>query len=331
MIKTAATLELTPSKWPLIQKMALQGVANAQYLMGIAYLIGGVVDTDRKKAFYWFSLAAKQRHADAAFRCGYLISVNSETTKGRPNEWYAMAAEYGSAAGMVAIGNLWTFSKMERPGWLERIISRQDHSNDALEAFAWYVKASLMEYSTAYYFIGMHYLKGWGVSKCVEKACTYLKLGMEASDSDCAYLLAEVKGRLHEEFWDYCERAADLGHSHAQYRLGSFLWKKTHSVDQGITWLRRSAMQRHSGAMLAMSNAYENGIGVIPDLVSAYVWAKRAGVAGASTKARMARLNEKMDDTQKKFISSDTAENEDIEFFRLSQALFGKEYAPGML
>jgi TPR repeat protein len=331
MITSAATLELTPAKWPSVKKLALKGVASAQYLMGVAHLIGGVVDVDRKKAFHWFSLAAQQQHADAAFRCGYILSVSNDSASGEALHWYTVAANNGSAAGMVALGNLWTFEKLKLQSWLDRIIHRPDNSQAALTAFAWYKKAADKEYATAFYFLALHTLKGWGAPRSSLQAGKYLKAGMEENDADCAYLLAEVKGRRDPEFWDYCERAADLGHSQAQYRLGVSLLRKRHTIDQGVAWLRRASMQQHPKAMLAMSTAYEKGTGVVADLVSAYVWAKRASAAGLNAEARMALLLSRMSDDQRTSIASEAAGRDDLEFFRLSQTLFGAEYVPGSL
>lgn len=331
MITSAATLELTPAKWPSVQKLARKGVANAQYLMGVAYLIGGVVDVDRKKAFHWFSLAAQQRHADAAFRCGYILSVGEASAPEESRHWYSIAAENGSPAGMVALGNLWTFPKLRSQTWLDRIMPRPENTSAALYAHDMYVKAAAKEYATAFYFLGMHALKGWGTPRSAAQACVYLKQGMEAKDADCAYLLAEIKGRRDPEFWEYCERAADLGHPQAQHRLGSVLLQKSNTVEQGITWLRRAAMQQQPKSMLAMSVAYEKGTGVVADLVSAYVWAKRATAAGINAEPRMAMLLPRMNDEQQAFITSEAAGRDDLEFFRLSQTLFGAEYTPGSL
>lgn len=46
-------------------KSAEQGHAEAQYFLGLIYIIGKCVDKDKKEALKWFRKAAEQGHAKA--------------------------------------------------------------------------------------------------------------------------------------------------------------------------------------------------------------------------------------------------------------------------
>lgn len=320
--------QLTPQNWPSIQKMAKKNLPYSQYLMGVAYLLGGLVDVDRDKAYHWFSRAALNKHDDAAFRCGYLISTGHVDKEGRDARyWYTLAAQNGSDAAMVALGNLWTFSKLSTESWVHRFISIQDQSEAAKEAFQHYEKACLKEYPAAFYFKAMHQLKGWGTPKSKSDAIVTLEGGLQLKDGDCAFLLAKIEGPKGDMYMNYCERAADWGHSQAQFTLAKLLFKR--GADKpAVSWMRRSAMQRHPDALLAMSKMFYYGTGVTRDVSDAYIWARRAVDSGVKAKPWLAFLYRRLDEDQKLYVASPKAQKGDTEFYNISRTLFGQSVLP---
>ena len=94
------------------------------------------------------------------------------------------------------------------------------------------------------------------------------------------------------------ERWAQAGDAYAQYRLGR-RFMDGHGVVQdytrGICWLRLSAGQHKSDAMLQIAKAYERGLGVEQSLVQAHAWYNVAamGRGGSSYAAsNRERLNQ---------------------------------------
>ncbi|MFW5442776.1 MAG: protein kinase domain-containing protein [Methylococcaceae bacterium] len=82
-------------KIEMLQKMAEDGIAYAQYLIGSVYVSGDLVDQDKKKAAKWYEQAALQGLANG--ECGLGISWY-EGWRGEPDyvkayEWFFRAAE----------------------------------------------------------------------------------------------------------------------------------------------------------------------------------------------------------------------------------------------
>lgn len=296
--------------------------------MGVAYLLGGLVDVDREKSYHWFSRAALNAHDDAAFRCGYLISTGHIDKEGRDAHfWYNLAATNGSAAALVALGNLWTFDKLASQNWLHRFLPSKDMSDAAVQAFNYYDQACTKEYLAAFYFKGMHYLKGWGVVRSKELAVATLEEGVLLRDADCAFLLAKVHGEKSENFLSYCERAADWGHAQAQYTLGKLLLKQG-SHKPAVSWMRRAAMQKHPDALLAMSKLFYYGTGVNREMSDAYIWARRAVDCGVKAQPWLAFLYRRLTTAEQTYVASPQAQKGDAEFYKLSKTLFGETVLP---
>lgn len=57
--------ELTKEDVDLFYKCAHQGIADAQFILGVCYLNGHYVEEDPEMAFEWFMKAAEQGHPEA--------------------------------------------------------------------------------------------------------------------------------------------------------------------------------------------------------------------------------------------------------------------------
>lgn len=320
-----ANLELTPQKWPIIQKMAKKGTPSAMYLMGIAYMLGGLVDIDSKKAYFWLGKAAHQGHADAAFRNGFLLQhdhVRDETTTA--SAWYARAAQLGSPAAMCALGNEWTYAKVRQQRWWHRWVGGSDNSQAAQEAVAQYELAKTKEYNFANYFLGVHHLRGWGVPKNKSRAMEYFEEGIAEKDKDCALALALAHPYNSIAYWHRLEQAADWGNAQAQFKLAvAFLTKRTPSADeQAIMWLRKASIQRYPKAMLLLSQTLALGKTTPPNIPSAYRWARRCAAVQGCSQSWVDKLFAKLTEEEQKIAAGEN-DQDDKEFHALSQKLFG--------
>ena len=83
-------------EWRLLAK---DGLAAAQYNLGVMYDEGQGVPEDDKTAVKWYTLAAEQGNAFAQYNLGQMhrdgvgVSKNYETAA----QWFRLAAEQGSA------------------------------------------------------------------------------------------------------------------------------------------------------------------------------------------------------------------------------------------
>lgn len=130
-------------------KGAEQGVAEAQYKLGLNYIADIIVRTDYKKAAHWFEKADKQGYADAHERYGYSL---------------------------YAVGNSYFY------GW-------NGYAEDEVEAVKWYEKSALSGYAGGQRKLGCCYLHGEGVRQNYETAIHWLKKAVEQDDPEAKTLL----------------------------------------------------------------------------------------------------------------------------------------------
>ena len=84
-------------KW--YRKAAEQGLANAQYKLGVAYVTGNGVEKDAAEAVKWYRKAAEQGYAKAQCFLGLCYAEGYGVTKDEAEaaKWYHKAAEQGHA------------------------------------------------------------------------------------------------------------------------------------------------------------------------------------------------------------------------------------------
>jgi len=82
---------------PLLEALAKEGYAPAQYDLGVIYLNGDGAPQDDAKALEWTRKAAEQGNADAQYNLGAMY-FNGQGVKRdfeKAKEWYAKAADQG--------------------------------------------------------------------------------------------------------------------------------------------------------------------------------------------------------------------------------------------
>ena len=85
------------------QRLANQGDADAQYMLGLMYAKGEGVPQDYAKARQWFEKAANQGNADAQYGIGWMYyegeGVPQDYAKAR--QWFEKAANQGSSDAQI--------------------------------------------------------------------------------------------------------------------------------------------------------------------------------------------------------------------------------------
>ena len=76
--------------------------------------------------------------------------------------------------------------------------------------------------------------------------------------------------------FEWYKKAAERGHSGAQYRLGR-IYKDTYmNLGEAFKWFKLAAAQDHARAQYYLGKAYHYGSGVVPDPEKAMRWYKTA-------------------------------------------------------
>jgi TPR repeat protein len=118
--------------------MAEQGLAVAQFKLGLMYNFGRGVPQDHAEAVKWFRLAAEQGHAGSAHELGFKYSLG----RGVPQDyaeavkWYGRAAKQGLAKAQHYLGSMYSLG--------------EGVPQDYAEAYFWYSLAAARghEYAT---------------------------------------------------------------------------------------------------------------------------------------------------------------------------------------
>jgi len=89
--------------------LAEQGVADAQYNLGVMYGNGKGVPKDYETAVKWYRLAAKQGHASAQFNLGVMYGKGQGVSQDYKTalKWYRLASEQGDAFAQSNLGQMY--------------------------------------------------------------------------------------------------------------------------------------------------------------------------------------------------------------------------------
>ena len=101
------------TEYGLIESLADQGHASAQYRLGVMYDEGHGMPQDYSKAMKWYGKAADQGDADAQCHLGsmYVKGHGVPQDYDKASMWYEMAASKGNAKAMFNIGELYSSGK----------------------------------------------------------------------------------------------------------------------------------------------------------------------------------------------------------------------------
>ena len=145
------------------RESAENGVAIAQYNLGVLYFSGRGVEQDYRKAYRWTRMAAEQGFVNAQANLGTL--------------YYN---DLGVSEGLEAY---WPISLFLRSSRLQ-------------EAAKWYLAAASQDHGQAQYFLATLYQAGSGVEKDLVKAYQWTKLAMDNEVAEAQALLRQLEETL---------------------------------------------------------------------------------------------------------------------------------------
>ncbi|KAJ5110053.1 Tetratricopeptide-like helical [Penicillium argentinense] len=242
--------------YKIVKKLVSSGYSEAQFFLADCYgegLLG--LEVDPKEAFSLYQSAAKQGHAQSAYRVAVCCEIGQEEGGGTKRDpfkavqWYKRAASLGDTPamykmGMINLKGLLGQARSPREGvsWLKRAAERADAENPhALHELA-------LMYQTA-------------------------------SGNDVIIRDEQYACQLFHQ-------AAELGYKFSQFRLGTAYEYGLMGcpVDNrtSIIWYTRAAAQGEHQSELALSGWYLTGSdGILQQNdTEAYLWARKAATAG---------------------------------------------------
>lgn len=291
------------------QPLADQGDADAQYYLGLMFARGKGVSKDYIQAVNWYTKAAEQGHTKAQHNLGFLYASGQGVVQDytKAYAWWNLAALQGDedakqnrdtaenrmsseqidAAKMLSK----QFSKKSDVNLLQDdVIPIEQHTeikdfHKGLKAYQeGDYKTALKEFqplvnqgnAEAQYYLGLMFKKGQGVKENHKQGDDWLRKAAEQGHSMAQYNLG-----LTYEDWDYKEtvnwytKAAEHGNSLAQHNLGHlFDYGRGVPIDrkQAVEWYTKAAMQGNVEAQNDLGFMHYKGRGVPQDLVHAYTW-----------------------------------------------------------
>ena len=242
--------------YKIVKKLVSAGYADAQFYLADCYGEGMLgLEVDPKEAFALYHSAAKQGHAQSAYRVAVCYEIGAEEGGGTKRDplkavqWYKRAAALGDTPAMYKMGMIslkgllgQTRSPREGVSWLKRAAERADVENPH----------ALHELALMYQNAG----------------------GNDVVIRDEAYAC------------ELFHQAAELGYKFSQFKLGTAYEYGLMgcSVDNrmSIIWYTRAAAQGEHQSELALSGWYLTGSeGILQQNdTEAYLWARKAATAG---------------------------------------------------
>ncbi|MEM7209485.1 MAG: SH3 domain-containing protein [Pseudomonadota bacterium] len=177
----------------ILQRLAENGEAHAQYNLGAMYDTGSGVEEDNETAVRWYAAAAEQGLSSAAFNLGnmYREGHGVDQDHDEAARWYEIAATKGDASAQYNLGAMY-----------ENGFGTQRDVDLAVE---WYQKAASQGLVHAQYRLGKLYVEGNGVNQDRVVAYTWLnraaiqgyhpaKVDLSTLEDDMAHLRRYING-----------------------------------------------------------------------------------------------------------------------------------------
>ena len=200
-------------------KKAQAGDAEAQYIVGSAYLGGNGVNQDLSAAIRWLRMSALQGNAkgERALGCRYLFGQGVNQNYSLVLNWLIKAASQGDTNAMNNLGDIYYGGKgllVDKARAFEYYMSSANAGNpygqkmvgmyyafnlinnvkqDYSIAFSWYSKAADQGDSNAEFLVGSYYASGLGVEKDYRKAGYWLDLALHHNYFKASEALSDLE------------------------------------------------------------------------------------------------------------------------------------------
>lgn len=283
---------------------AEQGHVLAQYQLGECYERGLGAEIDYIESAKWYRKAAEQGYALAqynlgvCYESGYGVDVDIQEAV----KWYRLAAEQGDINAMLSLGECyetgvgfikdWEIAyewyQKAAEGCHPEAMSKRPKDNRIENAeilFRYYLRQAKLDNAEAQFKIGDAYNYGFGSlgihNKDEREALRWLQKAAEMGHSKaqyelgCCYRWGKTVKKNEKLALTWIRKSAENGHDRAQYTLANYYLEDQNNssrVKEAVKWFRKAAVQGLSCAQLQLANCYYEGIGVSQDYAKAVKW-----------------------------------------------------------
>lgn len=275
---------------------AVQGDAQAQAVIGYAYLQGGEdIEQDFGKAYQWFSKAAEQEVPEAEMMMGafYLEGkvVEQDTEKGL--EWIKKAADHGLAHAQLQMGYYY----------------QAEPNKNYAKAFSYMLKAAEQGHPEAQNEVGVMYADGRGTEKNDAEAIEWYK---ESAENGYAMAQENLASRYDsgngvekdpQKAFEWYLKAAEQGYASAQ---NSVAWKYytadgvEQDYEKAFYWAVKSVEGQDPYGYGTLAELYYKGCGVAKDMQKAFeLYSKGAELEDMESMRMLAIMYKKGEGTKK--------------------------------
>ena len=171
----------TTEKVNVICTSAYEGDVDAQYDLGIMFIVGEAVVQDYERAAYWISKAADKDHSGAQWALGLMYEHGEgvEQNYERAVYWYTKSAEQGDARAQNELGLMYYNGKGVK----------QDYD----QVRYWFSKAAEQGHGQAQYRLGLMYEYGEGVEQNYEQAADWYTKAAEQDIEGAPFKLESIQ------------------------------------------------------------------------------------------------------------------------------------------
>jgi TPR repeat protein len=216
----------------------------------------------------------------------------------------AVAAVAGPASGKVMLADDKIMSDEEAERYLEKHIAEQAEREaqqavrDALDA------EKRGDYATAYKLLRSH--KGFAHAddyldklKATMTPAQIAEAEKQAVIDEAIHALGNGRKEDYVRAVQLLRPLADQGDAQAEYVLGrSYYLSAPESAVEAVKWYKKAAEQGYAMAQYMLGNAYQEGVGVLRDVVAAHMWLNLAAAGNQSAAEVRDELEKRMTPAQ---------------------------------
>jgi TPR repeat protein len=281
---TANTGSDRPESVSILYSQAEKGDPQAQYILGMMYLSGQVVQKSEVEATFWLKKSSDKGWPDAFEQLAIMYPDGlddeenfTENEEGddeevRSFEYYLEAAQNGNATAQYQVALSYLLK-----GEIDKV-------------FDWMSKAAEQNHGGAMHALGLMYVSGEGVPADTKIGGAWL---FKAADSGVADALLDVADLLsnplndakrNEDSFKRLDALAFNGNASAQYEKAIMLLEGGSGIEkndrEAARLLREAAKKGHAEAPFVLGSIYQNGVGVKKSFATAVGWYRKAAKRG---------------------------------------------------
>ncbi|MDH2998852.1 hypothetical protein A1D22_03145 [Pasteurellaceae bacterium LFhippo2] len=283
----------------LVLPQANQGDAQAQFNVGVIYMLGWNQSIDYAEALKWFQKSAAQGHINSIYNIGVFYSdgMGVAVDYSEAAKWLEKAAEKGHSKAQRRLSDLYGVgygvekNEMKMLYWREKSFENGDADDqydlavyymdnphlDQSRAVYWLEKSANQGYADAQNTLGIKYL----LDNDLVRANDLLEKAFNNGVESAAIYLAEIHRNWNIPVSRYVnvdyKKFAEQDFGLAQYHLGIELDEKGHFY-AAFDWFKRAAEKGSANAQTNLAIYYFHGLLGRNDYVKAREWFEKAAL-----------------------------------------------------